>query len=124
MEKYKHWTWSNGSKLKKTTKSEKPKEKPDERPEEMSVEIPDEITEKKELWDGCESNKFVKFEQIKIEPSNKRTETSERMSSRHMIIQTAVNPFLKDSDYLHDINVQDTLLRPKDSNYKKSYLLN
>ena len=39
-----------------------------------------------------------------------------------MIIQKPINPFLKDSDYLNDINVQDTLLRPKDSNFKNSYI--
>ena len=44
------------------------------------------------------------------------------MSTRHMIIQKPINPFLKDSDYLKDINVQDTLLRPKDSNFKNTYI--
>tara|TARA_B100001094_G_C17393437_1_gene422380 strand:- start:105 stop:461 length:357 start_codon:yes stop_codon:yes gene_type:complete len=118
MEEYKHWKWSNGSKLIKTIKSV------DNHIKNSNQENIESVTEKKELPEKSEANKFVEFEQIKIEPSNKRTETSERMSSRHMIIQTAVNPFLKDSDYLHDINIQDTLLRPKDSNYKNNNLFN
>ena len=116
METYKHWKWSNGKKLKKTLKKQ-----PNE-------EIQEEIkTEKKELSKKNDKelgkiNKFVNFEQIHIEPNNKRAETSERMSSRHMIIQKPINPFLKDSNYLNDLNIQDTMLRPKDSNFNKCYL--
>ena len=126
MKAYKHWKWSNGTKLKKTLKKITS--------EEIKEEI---ITEKKELSGSAsvqsnskniddneldKINKFVDFEQIHIEPNNKRAETSERMSSRHMIIQKPINPFLKDSDYLNDLNIQDTMLRPRDSNFNKCYL--
>lgn len=50
------------------------------------------------------------------EPSNKREIVSERISGRQLIIQKAINPFLASGDYLNDLNVQDTMLRPKDSN--------
>ena len=59
---------------------------------------------------------FVPFETIVIEPNNKRCENSERISAREMVIQTNINPFLN-NNYIEDINVQDTILRPKDSNF-------
>jgi hypothetical protein len=62
-------------------------------------------------------NNFVPFETIIVEPNNKRCENSERLSTREMVIQTNINPFLN-NNYLDDIKVQDTILRPKDSNYK------
>jgi hypothetical protein len=49
-------------------------------------------------------------------PSDKRELASERISDRQLVIQTRINPFLADGDYLNDLKVQDTLLRPKDSN--------
>lgn len=49
-------------------------------------------------------------------PSDKRELASERISDRQLVIQTSINPFLADGDYLNDLKVQDTLLRPKDSN--------
>ena len=128
MEVYKHWKWSNGTKLKKTLKKENNEEnqkntltekKELTREEEFNMKINAQNIDKKEL---DKINKFVEFEQIHIEPNNRRTETSERMSSRHMIIQKPINPFLKDSDYLNDLNIQDTMLRPKDSNFNKCYL--
>jgi hypothetical protein len=60
---------------------------------------------------------FVPFETMVIEPNNKRCENSERISAREMVIQTNINPFLN-NNYIEDINVQDTILRPKDSNFK------
>lgn len=48
--------------------------------------------------------------------SDKKSICNERISSRTMVIQTAINPFLKNSDYLYDLNIQDTLLRSRDSN--------
>ena len=49
-------------------------------------------------------------------PSDKRELASERISDRQLVIQTSINPFLADCDYLNDLKVQDTHLRPKDSN--------
>ena len=107
MSNYNYWRWS--------IEEEVPRSK---RPIKKTLIVSDTIekidktTEKKELPG------FVDFKTIHIEPSNKRTENSERMSSRHMIIQTSVNPFMCDSNYIDDIKTQDTLLRPKDSNIK------
>jgi hypothetical protein len=63
-------------------------------------------------------NKSGQFETMICDPSNKRTENSERLSDREMIIQTNINPFLAKNSYIDDIEIQDTILRPKDSNYR------
>ena len=62
---------------------------------------------------------FVELDTIHAEPSDKRSVCNERISNRYMVIQTPVNPFLKGSDYIMDLKIQDTLLRPKDSNITK-----
>jgi hypothetical protein len=49
---------------------------------------------------------------------NDRELNSERMSKRELIIQTSINPFLSDHNYLDDLQMQDKFLRPKDSNFK------
>ena len=49
-------------------------------------------------------------------PSDKRELASERISDRQLVIQTSINPFLANCNYLNDLKVQDTLLRPRDSN--------
>jgi membrane protein insertase Oxa1/YidC/SpoIIIJ len=73
-----------------------------------------------------ETNKNVKIQE-NIQPikqklderrQNDRELNSERLSQRDMIIQTSINPFLSENNYLDDLKVQDTFLRPKDSNIK------
>jgi len=59
---------------------------------------------------------FIDFTKIGKEPSNKRSVCNERISNRYMVIQTKINPFLSKSNYIEDLKIQDTLLRPKDSN--------
>jgi hypothetical protein len=57
-------------------------------------------------------------DKIEHRRQNDRELNSERLSQRELIIQTSVNPFLLDHNYLDDLQVQDTFLRPKDSNIK------
>ena len=59
----------------------------------------------------------IEHEIIKIE-ENKRAENSNRLSKRHHVIQTNINPFLK-GDYIKDLETQALFLRPKDSNDPK-----
>ena len=54
---------------------------------------------------------------ISIE-ENKKGVCSSRISKRTGVIQRNINPFLK-SDYIKDLETQDTFLRPKDSNINK-----
>jgi len=59
---------------------------------------------------------LIDFNTIHHEPSGKRALSNERISNRYMVIQKSINPFLSTSNYISDIEVQDTHLRPKDSN--------
>lgn len=60
-----------------------------------------------------------------IEPhvsSNKREIVNEKMNERHMISQINQNPFLIQNKYLDDLYIQETFLKPKNSNlgYEKN----
>ena len=48
---------------------------------------------------------------------NKREKTSERMSQRELVANIGINPFHNKQNYVKDISVQDTFLRPKNSNF-------
>lgn len=50
---------------------------------------------------------------------DRRQLCNERISLRPLVIRTAMNPYLLGGDYLRDLHVQDTYLRPKDSNIKE-----
>tara|TARA_Y100000591_G_C21670484_1_gene612650 strand:- start:370 stop:837 length:468 start_codon:yes stop_codon:yes gene_type:complete len=63
---------------------------------------------------------LIDFSTIHTEPSDKRSRVNERISNRYMVIQTSINPFLSTTDYIGDLKVQDTMLRPKDSNINES----
>ena len=57
-------------------------------------------------------------DKIEKRQQNDRELNCERLSQREMVIQTSINPFLTDHNYLSDLQVQDEFLRPKDSNIK------
>ena len=106
MTEYRYWKWTNQ------------KGKGPEKSSRVRTIKPVVETEKKA------PTSFAELNTIHTEPSNKRSVCNERISNRYMVIQTPINPFLKDSDYITDIKVQDTLLRPKDSNIVKNNDLN
>ena len=106
MTEYRYWKWTNDKNGSGAIRSARDELKVCEKiPEKVEKEAP--ISE------------FIEFDTIHAEPSDKRAVCNERISSRYMIIQTPVNPFLKDSNYISDLKVQDSLLRPKDSNIQK-----
>jgi len=104
MAEYKYWKWTKPIKSTKSSRLKPIKEK------NLATS-----TEKKAPETHSE------LSTIHTEPSDKRSICNERISSRYMVIQTQVNPFLKDSDYISDIKVQDTLLRPRDSNVSEKH---
>jgi len=59
----------------------------------------------------------VMFPPTQQEEVNKREVCNSRISQRDPMIQTRINPYMIDSDYLNDLGVQDHYLRPQDSNY-------
>lgn len=48
---------------------------------------------------------------------NKRELSNNKILERGMMSQTSQNPFLNRNDYLNDLNIQETFLRPKNSNF-------
>jgi len=52
-------------------------------------------------------------------PSNKREIVNEKMNERQMISQINQNPFLLRNTYLDDLYVQETFLKPKNSNLER-----
>lgn len=50
-------------------------------------------------------------------PSNKREIANEKINERHMISQIGQNPFLSKNTYLDDLDIQETYLKPKNSNF-------
>lgn len=92
-QKYIVWKWCNGGIMKKSLRETHAKSKI----QENVVSLTDKIEHRRQ---------------------NDRELNSERLSQRELIIQTSVNPFLLDHNYLDDLQVQDKFLRPKDSNIK------
>ena len=123
VKKYKYWTWStNELSSELPTKSMRKPIICDENDEDNTSDNNDNKNNEAnnneyDIGKKNTLNNFVPFETIIVEPNNKRSENSERISAREMIIQTNINPFLN-NNYLDDIKIQDTILRPKDSNYK------
>jgi len=102
---YKYWKWTGNNPMLKSKRTKNTEEEPEQ--QQIS-------TEKREL------PSFVEFETIHREPSDKRSLCNERISNRYMVIQTPINPFLNKNTYLNDLKIQDTMLRPKDSNIKEA----
>jgi hypothetical protein len=51
---------------------------------------------------------------------SKREEASEKISERHLMGQLTQNPFLLNSDYVADLMVQDSFLKPQNTAVPKT----
>ena len=91
---YHYWKWTKPVPIIKSRRNELP----------VNVVEKDVCTEKKIAYNSSGDKKAI---------------CNERIANRHMIIQTAINPFISTENYLDDLQVQDTFLRPKDSNIKE-----
>ena len=47
--------------------------------------------------------------------SNKRQNMNDKLSNRYMVQQTSQNPYLVGNNYIQDLDVQESFLRPKSS---------
>ena len=92
-QKYIYWVWGNGGIMKKSLRETNKRAK-------------------------IQENTSPLDEKIENRRQNDRELNSERLSQRELIIQTSINPFLSDHNYLDDLQMQDKFLRPKDSNFK------
>jgi len=100
-----HFIWSTGEKVDKSLKSDHPNLK--EREKEIKEKTSEPI--KSELVVG---DTF-------INRGNKREVANNKLNDRNMISQIGQNPFMANNNYLHDLDVQQNFLIPKNSNYKE-----
>lgn len=54
-----------------------------------------------------------------IHKENKLNGQNEKLSSRHMIVQKGINPFVNTENYVDHLNTETSFLRPKDSNFSE-----
>lgn len=62
--------------------------------------------------DGIDLNK-----EIFTQRSKHREEQNEKLSTRSMVIQKNINPFVTEGTYVEHLDAEDSFLRPRDSNY-------
>lgn len=123
------WKWTKGTNYEKTLRGEKHKEQQDKigfqgfepniQPRGMDF-CKDEfepVTHK----NGDNYPEFQEPQYINdvprgfIQKEKKLNGQNEKLSSRHMMIQKNINPFLE-RNYLQDLNTEDEFLRPRNSN--------
>jgi len=95
---YRCWTWTlNNEKMEKTKIKSKVKE----------------------IGERIRDNQIdsLKYMNSKEEKRNNKELSSKRLSERIQLKQRVFNPYLRNSDYLKDLNVQENFLKPKNSNY-------
>lgn len=91
------WTWSKpGETLLKSAKIIKENNK-------QQKPLIDEFPKQQKYYTG-----FIE--------QNKREEGYKKLAQRHLMTNSKINPFHIKNNYVKDISVQDTFLRPKDSN--------
>lgn len=104
--KYIYYKWSkNGEVLEKSLKKKAIIEKKIE-----PIEPP------KDVIDFFDYRSFSKNDD---KNTNDKSISNERLTGRDKMIQTSINPFLSNSNYLSDLKTQNDFLRPKNSSYEK-----
>jgi hypothetical protein len=66
-----------------------------------------------ETFSKNETELIMNKEKQKI---NKRDNLNNKLNDRYMLQQTKQNPYFHKSDYIKDLDVQESFLRPKSSN--------
>ena len=61
-------------------------------------------------WDLLNQSIYSDFKS-----SNKREDLDDKISKREMIQQIGTNPFLQNTNYLDDMSIRDTYLKPKNT---------
>ena len=56
----------------------------------------------------------------KDEPSGKRDDMNDKLTQRMPVASVSINPFLRQSNYLQDMETRDNFLIPKNSNQETS----
>lgn len=61
----------------------------------------------------------LELEKVSQSEGKDRPTISDRISNREKIIQTHINPFMINNNYIDDLNTYDNYLRPKMSKMKE-----
>jgi len=66
-------------------------------------------------------DKFIDFNDFNKsfnKKDNNKEISSKRLAEREMVKQITYNPYLSNNDYLSDLNVQESFLKSKNSNFE------
>ena len=100
------WKWSTGEPYKKSCRSVQSINNTDNDIIEQCLET--------NIFLNSIPHKGLQTEQMQV--SNKRADQNAKLNDRELIVQTTVNPFMNNSNYIEDLQKEHDFLRPKDSN--------
>jgi hypothetical protein len=99
----KRWTWSNGDICERSPRKRREEEHclPAQSAEHAQNQA---LLSENDIWSIDEPV-----------PINKREDTYNRISEREMICQTGKNPFMSENNYLKDLMVHDSFMKPQNT---------
>jgi len=110
----KKWTWSNGDICERS-----PRRKLQERQQQQQQQQQQDNYRPLEQSEHAHSQALLSENDIWSidEPVhiNKREDTYNRISEREMICQTGQNPFMSENNYLKDLMVHDSFMKPQNT---------
>lgn len=109
------WKWSLGEGYYKSARPEK--KQVQQSHEEIGFINNDENAIQRSLYEDNEMIDITNsiFSRNNIRNSSKREDLDNKISDREMIAQRGINPFLKNSSYVSDINASDAFLKPQNT---------
>ena len=108
------WKWSKGPKCEK---SNRPIKYTDEYEDENLNKVLENnayessLNHDENTWDLVNKGLEKNFSQV-----NKREDTDKKLSERQMMSQINMNPYLTNNNYVNDISIRDSFLKPIDTN--------
>lgn len=94
---YKSWKWTiNNEKMKKTDRKMK----------------------LREIEERIRDNQFDNLKELNNNEINNKEICAQRLMERQQVKQRTFNPYLCNNNYLSDLHIQESFLKPKNSNYE------
>tara|TARA_X000000368_G_scaffold381754_1_gene338484 strand:+ start:94 stop:396 length:303 start_codon:yes stop_codon:yes gene_type:complete len=94
---YKSWKWTiNNEKMEKTDRK-------------MRL---------REIEERIRDKQFDNLKEINNKDINNKEICAQRLMERQQVKQRTFNPYLCNNNYLSDLHIQDSFLKPKNSNYE------
>lgn len=113
MTDYHYWKWTTREPMNKSKRKT---------PQQTSLRTSVPIQSKKQTQESTlpqfitQQHTISGIKSLSIIPNDKKKLCNERISDRCMIIQTQINPYITKNNYVNDLEIQDKMLRPKNSN--------